>query len=231
MPVGKCANCDAAVSYFARVCPRCGLTNQPNAVTTGTALVLLAVFGLGLFFFVAGPLLWERAAPRKDSETQTDTVADQNYGWLVQAMADCEVYAKQYPDTLYFLLMPLTPTGKRLLGWEPTPSGQIGRTAMLVSSTDALIGLRNGVFQISRQTLTFAVRDPDSQTVYKWKPTSGVSELKAHDSGFSQLALGLQIGDQGELDWGPSFRIVKGNCYWTYPVIGAPPGSPLAPPQ
>jgi hypothetical protein len=221
MPAGKCANCGAAVSPFARACPQCRLPNQPNTVTVIGALALLALLGGG-FYFGARAFLWERSTPPASppQATTAEPSAD-NYGWVVQAMADCDVYAKQYSEILYFLIIPLALSGHRVAGWDPTEMGRIGTSAVLISSNDAMLGLRNGTFMIYRKPFTFAVRDATTQTIFKWKPTTGVSELRSSESGFTSLTLGLQAGDQTEIDWGPTFTIVKGTCYWTNPVIGA----------
>jgi len=234
MPVGRCANCDAPVSYFARACAHCGLPNQPNAVTLVAALGLLVVIGAAAFFG-ARALLAERTAtpnPAAQNPAQTTTVESKpdDFGWLVQAMAECDVYAKQYADTLYFLIIPLTPTGRRVQAWDPSPIGKIGTSADLVSSDDAVFGLRNGVFQIYRESITFAVKDAATQTVFKWKPTNGVSELKSRERGFASLMIGLQVGDK-EPDWGPSVTLVSGQCYWVMPVIPTPGSAAPAPAQ
>jgi hypothetical protein len=232
MPAGKCANCDAAVSYFARACPSCGLPNQPNIVTTIAALALLVVLG-GAFYVGARAWLWERSpsSTTQNAPQSTADTAKDDYGWLVQAMAECDVYAKQNADTLYFLIIPLARSGTFVVGWDPVAMGRIGPSATLVSSTDALIGLRNGVFALYRKPFTFAVKDATTQTIYKWKPSAGVSELKSRESGYASLTLGLQVGDSRDIEWGPTFTIVKGTCYWTNPVIGSATsgGSPLAP--
>ncbi len=231
MPAGKCANCDAAVSYFARACARCGLPNQPNAITMGAALALLVVLG-GAIYLGARAWLWNLSPPSATTTVPQSTATGQDdYGWLLQAMAECDVYAKQYAETLYFLIIPLAPSGKRVTGWDPAPIDKIGPSAMLVSSQDALLGLRNSVFVLYRKPVTFAVKDPATQTVYKWKPSTGVSELKSSESKFASLTLGLQIGDSADLEWGPNFSVVKGTCYWVMPVIGTGPGgdSPFRP--
>jgi hypothetical protein len=139
-------------------------------------------------------------------------------------MADCDVYAKQYPDILYFLIVPLAPTGKTVAGWNPVETGRIGASAVLISSRDAIIGLRNGVLALYRKPITFAVKDTTTQTIYKWKPAAGVSELKSSESGLASPTLGFQFGEQADIEWGPAFSISKGTCYWIMPVIGAAPG-------
>ena len=220
MPAGKCANCDAAVPYLARACPYCGLPNQPNIVTTLAALVLVAVLA-GAFYFGARAFLW---APQTPSQTATTEPKEDAYGWIVQAMADCDVYAKQYPDILYFLIVPLALTEKKVAGWNPVETGRIGASATLISSRDAIIGLRNGMLVLYRKPITFAIKDTATQTIYKWKPATGVSELKSSESGLVSPSLGFQIGEQADIEWGPQFSIAKGTCYWIMPVIGAAPG-------
>jgi hypothetical protein len=231
MPAGKCANCGAAVSAFARACPACGLPNQPNIVTTIAALALLVMLG-GAVYVGARAFPWERPPSTATNPPQTTTTAEptkDDYGWLVQAMAECDVYAKQNADTLYFLIIPLARSGAFVVGWDPVAMGRIGPSVTLVSSSDALIGLRNGVFVLYRKPFTFAVKDATTQTVYKWKPSTGVSELKSRESGYASLTLGLQVGDSADIEWGPTFTIVKGTCYWTNPVILSAP-SRSAPP-
>ena len=39
LPVGRCPNCGAAVSYFAWSCPNCHRRNLPNPVAATAAVV------------------------------------------------------------------------------------------------------------------------------------------------------------------------------------------------
>ena len=80
-------------------------------------------------------------------------------------------------------------------------------------------GLRNGALELYRQPVTFAVTDPDTKTVYKWKPAVGVAELKSREITASSLTLGIQLGDSSDPQWGPTIAIEKGTCYWTNPLI------------
>jgi hypothetical protein len=208
MPAGKCANCDAAVPYLARACPYCGLL---------AALALLVLLG-GASYFGAGAFLW---APQASPQTSKAEPQEDAYGWIVQAMADCDVYAKQYPDILYFLIVPLALTEKKVAGWNPVETGRIGGSATLISSRDAIIGLRNGMLVLYRKPITFAIKDTATQTIYKWKPAAGVSELKSSESGLASPILGFQLAEQADIEWGPAFSIAKGACYWIMPVIGA----------
>jgi hypothetical protein len=221
LPVGRCRNCDAPVSYFARFCPVCHAANLPNPVAVVAALGAVLLFGgaivLGLLLFrgQGKPPAEEAASASGPSGDSKD-----DYGWLIQAMAECDEEAKRKLDTLYFLIVPLSPTGIALPGWSPKPISDIGNIGTLLNSTDALLGLRNRVFVLYQKPLTFAVSDPATQTVYKWKPAVGVTSLKSRESGLTSLTLGVELPDVGnEVEWGPTITLNKGTCYWINPLI------------
>jgi hypothetical protein len=222
MPAGTCRNCGEAVSYFARSCPACGAANQPNPVTTLAALlilVLLIAAGLGSMF------IWKRAAsPAPSATAESDPAkpaaeAPEAYGWIAQAMADCEVLAKQNTEILYFLILPTKQSATPAAGWRPVTIGNLGQAASLLASADALVGLRNGSLELYSDPLTFAVKDPETSTIYKWKPANGVAELKSRELKATSLTLGIEFDDNGEIHWGPTIGIARGSCYWTNPMI------------
>jgi hypothetical protein len=223
LPVGQCRNCGAAVSYFARSCPRCLAANLPNPVVTVAALlaVLLAggLIALGVQAF-RGKGTPQRPAQAESTPSDPTTDTKSDYGWIVQAMADCEEEAKQRLDTLHFLIVPVTTTGIVLPGWVADPISDIGDSATLLNSSDTLIGLRNRALVLYQKPLTFAVSDPATNTVYKWKPAIGVTALKSRDQGLASLKLGLEIPDvTKDIQWGPTIGIAKGTCYWINPLV------------
>jgi hypothetical protein len=231
LPLGKCRNCDAPVSYFARVCPACQAANLPNPVATIAALaaVILAggVVALGVQAFRGkdAPAGSTQAGDTSiTADPTTDTAGD--YGWIVKAMAECEEEAKIKLDTMYFLIVPVTPTGVALPGWTPNPISTIGTSAALLTSSDALIGLRNRALVLYQKPLAFAVSDPATSTVYKWKPAIGVTSLKTRESGLASLTLGFEIPDLAkEIEWGPTINLNKGTCYWINPLVRPTPRS------
>jgi hypothetical protein len=139
-------------------------------------------------------------------------------------MADCDVEAKHRLDTLHFLIIPVTTTALSLPGWSPNAIGTIGGAATLLHSSDAVIGLRNRALALYKKPLTFVVADPETKTVYKWKPAVGVTALTTRDTGLSRLTLGFEIPDASkDIEWGPTINLTKGTCYWINPlVLGAP---------
>jgi hypothetical protein len=202
--------------------------NQPNPVATIAALLAVILIGgviaLGVQVF-HHKNAQQSASEAADASPAPDPSADNtgDYGWIVKAMAECEEEAKQKFDTLHFLIVPVTPTGLSLPGWSPSPIGNIGSSAKLLSSTDALIGLRNRVLALYQKPLTFLVSDPATKTVYKWKPAVGIAALNTRESGFDSLKLGFEMPDVADdIEWGPTIGLNKGSCYWINLLVLAP---------
>jgi hypothetical protein len=222
---GRCRSCHAPVSAFALSCQRCGATNQPNPVATLAAfsalLVIAGATALGVYAWrgrqtsatnPAGP---PAASAQKPGE----------YDWILQAMAECEAEAKQKTDTLSFLIVPMTTTGVSLPGWAAKPISSVGNSGALLNSTDALFGLRNHVLVLYDRPIAFAVEDPATDTIYKWKPAVGVSSLKTRQTGFENLKLGFQMSETADqIEWGPTVAIDKGSCYWIMALFERPAG-------
>ena len=211
------------VSWFARACPHCHASNQPNPVATSIALLAVILIAgavaLGVKFFHAGERPGTAAQPAPGS-TADDTA---EFGWIVKAMAECEEEAKQKLDTLHFLIVPVTATGHSLPGWSPVPISDVGASAKLLTSTDALIGLRNGALEIYQKPVTFVISDSASKTIYKWKPAVGVAALGTKEAGFEKIRLGFELPDvAGDIEWGPTIAVSKGTCYWINPLVLAP---------
>jgi hypothetical protein len=228
LPVGECRNCGVGLSYLAPRCLHCGAPNLPNPVATVVALVAVMLLG-GV---VAGGVLAWRSPGATGSATRTapqgapgGTPADPagkgsgDYGWLVNAMAECEAEAKVKVDTMHFLIVPVTTTKTSILGWTPTPITTVGERATLLNSTDTLLGLRNGVLALYTKPVAFAVSDPATQAVYKWRPTIGVAALKSRQTGAGSLTLGLELPGLGkDVEWGPTINLHQG-CYWINALI------------
>jgi hypothetical protein len=227
-PRGECQSCGAPVSYFALACPSCRAPNQPNPVATIASLLAVILIGAAIALGVqvfhhkeARQTASEAADASAPSDQSADPTAD--YGWIVTAMAECEEEAKQKLDTLHFLVVPVIPTGLSLPGWSPSPIGDVGNSAKLLSSTDALIGLRNRVLALYQKPLTFLVSDPAAKTVYKWKPAVGVAALNTREFGSDNLTLGFEMPDVADgIEWGPTVGLTKGTCYWINPLVLAP---------
>jgi hypothetical protein len=222
-PPAQCRRCGTSISHFALACPNCHAASQPDPVATITALVMVLFIGVAI---VVGTALFRPNRPQPTVPTAADAPAkpageaDADYGWLMEAMAKCEADAKQRPDVLHFLVVPVTPTGSPLPGWSPTPIGDVGSSAKLLSATDVLFGLRNRVMALYGKPLTFLISDPKTKASYKWQPAVGVAALNTSDLGFADLRLGFEMPDVADgVEWGPTVRANKGICYWINPLV------------
>ena len=92
----------------------------------------------------------------------------------------------------------------------------IGETTELLPSSDAVIGLRNGALALYRQPVAFAVSDPATSTVFRWKPAAGVTVLTTRQSTAESLKLGFQFGENKDVEWGLTIVLSKGTCYWIF---------------
>jgi hypothetical protein len=226
-PRGECRSCGAPLSYFASACPNCRIPNQPNPVATVSALLTILLIGgliaLGTQAFHHTQVR-EAASQAPTASTATDQSGNGSveYGWIVQAMAECEEEAKRSPDAVRFLILPVTPTGMPLAGWSPNPIADVGGSGKLLSSTDALIGLRNRALALYQKSLTFVVSDPKTNAVYKWKPSVGVAALNTKEPTSDNLKLGFEMPDVGgDVAWGPTVAVKKESCYWINLLVPA----------
>jgi hypothetical protein len=219
----ECRDCGTHMSLVAPSCSNCEAPNpwQRPALAAGAAVVLLAagLLALSLYTFRKGNTqAITQSAPPPAASAPSESTAE--YGWIVQAMAECEEEAKRIPDTLSFLIVPVTKTDLALPGWAPVPIGTIGNSALLLNSSDALIGLRNHALALYEKPLAFTISDTASSTVYKWKPAVGVSALKTRAAGLENLKLGFEIPELSqEIEWGPTVKTERGTCYWINPLI------------
>jgi hypothetical protein len=169
------------------------------------------------------PLQTASERPEQPGSAAPNEEKAEDYGWIVQAMAECDAEAKQRLDKLHFLIVPLAPTGMSLPGWSPQPISDVGRSGKLLSSGDALVGLRNHALGIYQKPVTFLISDLESGTVYKWKPAVGVAALDTSQTAGDNVKLGFELPDlTDEIEWGPTVNIQKGTCYWINPLVLAP---------
>jgi hypothetical protein len=116
----------------------------------------------------------------------------------------------------------MTTTGISVPGWSAKPLSQVGASGALLSSTDALFGLRNHVLVLYDRPIAFAVSDPTTDTVFKWKPAAGLSSLKTRQT-FANLKLGFKMSETSDqIEWGPTVAIEKGSCYWIMALFERP---------
>src|SRR3954465_9014105 len=100
-----CPNCGNAVSLFAASCRRCGTptpTRLGALAVVGSLLLLVVALGIAAFVVL-----------RRDR-----IVGPPDFSWLTKAMDEGDVEAGRAPDTIHFLVIPLTSLPADDEGWR-----------------------------------------------------------------------------------------------------------------
>ena len=110
-------------------------------------------------------------------------------------------------------------SAKNVAGWVPGSIGLVGNSVELLPSSNAVIGLRNGSLALYREPLAFAVTDPATNTVYRWKPEAGVTVLTVAGERLCGTQARIPARRQQRHRMGDRRRAEPGTCYWIYPLI------------
>jgi hypothetical protein len=219
----ECPNCGERISILANSCPACGAPGGARVariVIAGALAALLIAFGVAAVVVIRGhrlPVTVRADAPAgpPGAVGSTDDLA-----WLTTAMSTCETDAEKDTGTLRFLVIPVAPAQKDDEQWRGKALNDVGN-AVLLSSDDAIEGLKHGTLRIFPGQYDFRVLDQATNTVYKWKPSGGVANFSTADSGAISLfkVQFLTAQHTGDDQWGTSFVRQSGTCYWVSAVI------------
>lgn len=144
-----------------------------------------------------------------------------SYDWISRLMAQCEEEAVTRPETLNFLIVPLSPTRKYGPPWPERKLAEAGGT-LLFGSQDALEGLRNGAFAISSRPVVLHTRDASNNTTHRWNSVSGVSRLSATDirsDGPFEVRFQTSPDDPAP-GWSTITAQGRGTCHWAFALVG-----------
>jgi hypothetical protein len=201
---------------------------QGRQRTIGLAAVgLLALLALAALGFWFGRLMSpEVASVRAPATDQTATppaqsvppaaAAPADIPAITKAMSDCDAAAASDPDSLYFLVLPLRPANLDDQSWNALALQTVGSSYLLLSTKDALDGLRNNSLTLRPDRYTFSALDAESGQTYSWTSATGMSRLARRDSGaVKTLKLGLDFSEaQAGAQWSAAFKREPGICYW-----------------
>ena len=135
-------------------------------------------------------------------------------------MRDCDATAAEAAGTLYFLVIPLAAKEQDREQWRSKSPHEVGN-AILLSSEDALDGLKSRALGINAEDYAFNVRDR-ANVLYNWNSSTGVARLTIPDAD-SIETFNIQFKTRGRTDdttWGNDFGRRRGNCCWVNAIIG-----------
>ena len=106
--------------------------------------------------------------------------------------------------------------------WRLLAAGQVGGGFLLISSTDAIAGLRAGTIALSNAEYQYAIRDEATGKAINWTPAKGVVKLVTPPAKeIKAFRPGILVKDfTQEPNWGNPFSRQAGSCYWASVIIG-----------
>jgi hypothetical protein len=143
---------------------------------------------------------------------------DPTFGWIARATAECDAEAARNPDTLYFIVIPVVATDGNVQAWLAKANGMVAQTLVLLGSKTTIEGLRAGSLRLDGRAFEFAVLDPGSADVYKWKSAVGVHKFAIRDAKrVTSFRPGFELAKGTETQWADGGAIPRaaGTCYWT----------------
>jgi hypothetical protein len=92
---------------------------------------------------------------------------------------------------------------------------------ILLRSEDALEGLKSGTLRFYPADYAFRIRDQASDTIYKWRPSQGVTKFSTAESGpIATFKVQFETARGGSgTEWGGSFARQHGSCHWVNAII------------
>ena len=221
---GECANCGGRISVLARSCPHCGVSSgsrSAGAAIAGALAVLSIAIVLAAVVVIGGYRLPVTVKADLPAGQQVAAGSMDDLGWLTTAMDGCEAEAEKDTGTLRFLVIPLATVQADDAQWRGKSLNDVGN-AVLLSSDDAIEGLKSRGLRIYPGQYDFRVLDQANNMVYTWRPSGGVENFSTTDSGVIALfnVQFLTSKSTADSEWGSSFVRQSGTCYWVSAIIG-----------
>jgi hypothetical protein len=148
------------------------------------------------------------------------STAGNDYSWLSASLDACEKEAASDPGTLYFMIVPLSPTRRFDAQQADRALGTAG-PVVLFSSGDTFDGLNRGVFRISSEPYVLIALDDRSKQPRRWNSATGVTKLTwpnmASDGPF-RVRFQTSPDDTSET-WSTVTADGRGSCHWVHALL------------
>jgi hypothetical protein len=228
MSAHACPDCGGAIFFGAKRCSYCLPAKRLDRMEIAVTTVLLLAILLGGAY--AGYLL-ARDPNRPSLQAiintlsrvgQTDPKAEtkDDYNWIAEGMQNCRQEAGKRPDSLHFMVVPLTAVNKEDVRWA-TRSTASAANAELLGLNDTLDGLRKGDLNLYSGEYAFTITSIPGDVTYKWASANGPSRFstdEAEQIPAFRIAFSLG-GSEPDSTSATQFKPTKGSCLWVGALI------------
>ena len=148
------------------------------------------------------------------------STASGDYTWLSATLEACEKEAAADRSTVYFMVVPLSPTRRYGEEWNTRAIGTAGAVA-LFGSGETFEGLDRGVFRISSEPYIFIATDEKSDEVRRWSSATGVLKLtwpNMQSDGPFRVRFQTSPSETDD-SWSTVTADGRGTCHWVYALL------------
>ncbi len=144
---------------------------------------------------------------------------DGRYAWLSAALDACEAEASKYPQSLYFMVVPMAAASSGADALRSRALETIG-PATLLESKVALQGLESGALRISREQFILHAIDVDTNAIHRWSSVSGVSTLSdRNNTAKGPFKIRLQTSPNDGTEWSAATADGVATCHWVFALL------------
>jgi hypothetical protein len=220
----ECPNCGGRIFALAKACPHCGATSQrrmAGILEAGALVLLLVAIVVAVVVVLRGEQLAAATETGAPADEQIVARSTSDLSWLATAMSGCDAEAKADARNLYFLVTPLSSVAKDIAPWQAKSINDMGN-GILLRTEDAFDGLKTGALRLYPADYGFGMLDQTGDTVYKWRPSTGVAKFSAADTGaIATFKVQFRTAHSGsDTEWGGSFTRQNASCHWVNALVG-----------
>jgi hypothetical protein len=219
----ECPNCGGGTLLLAKACPDCGAPlalRMAGTLVAGALVLLLIAIVVAIVVVLRGHQLAAATQTGAPADEQIAMGSTADLSWLGTAMSGCDAEAKVHAGALHFLVTPLVSATKNIEPWRAKSINDTGN-GILLRSDNTLEGLKSGALRIYPADYDFSIFDEAGNTVYKWRPLTGVAKFSTAQAGpMSTFGVRFRTAhSSGDAEWGGSFTRQDGTCYWVNAII------------
>lgn len=184
------------------------VVRSPVALAAAT-LAVLAVLAMAVVY----------VASLRHKMRTVQQPAGAQFAWLTKALEDCEAEAARYPESLYFMVVPLAAVAGSGGDIQSRALDRVG-PAILFDSTVAMEELQNGTLRIAREQFILHALDTETNAEHRWNSVSGVSTLsERNNTSKGPFRIRVQTAPDDPASWSAVTADGVATCHWVFALL------------